>query len=411
MSTCSTGETGSQRDERRRRYLAKQERFVEAVAVMDGNILPAQQLGRQEESIHNNKANNNDSISCAELWINDNRPMCTLVTIGDVNMVKQRRQRLMMVNGSGRKVDDNDRTRDYDSDDTGSVGHKNEKLSRLEFLDDILSPYFDLRNRDVPAATKPGNESRCCSSSNLQQRFIAEGTETIRLLLQQQQQEQQMQVVAEKEENMNSHQSIQIESIFLKPNLFFESPVYLQHNVDVIIRERKKESSLLPSKQATPPFQILLASEETLSAVAGFTVSRGCLACGYIPHHRDEAWLLQFLQQQLLRHPTKQLRLLALDGITDTANAGSMIRCASAMGIQAVILSSDCCDAWYRRAIRVSMGHVFRVPIVRVTTLSQTIVALSQPPYTVLSYAAIVDDKAKITLHNLKAGTFQQSFV
>ena len=57
---------------------------------------------------------------------------------------------------------------------------------------------------------------------------------------------------------------------------------------------------------------------------------------------------------------------MALDGISDTANLGSLVRTLSTMGIDAIILNKYCCNAWYQRRFRVIMGNVFRVSIVRI---------------------------------------------
>ena len=43
-------------------------------------------------------------------------------------------------------------------------------------------------------------------------------------------------------------------------------------------------------------------------------------------------------------------------------NVGAIIRSAAALGIDGVLLTSDCSNPLYRRAIRVSMGTVFQVP-------------------------------------------------
>jgi tRNA G18 (ribose-2'-O)-methylase SpoU len=168
----------------------------------------------------------------------------------------------------------------------------------------------------------------------------------------------------------------------------------------------------------------MVGSEEALSAAAGFAISRGCLACGVVPAGRDEDWLLQYLRNLLQSESTssslkslsasaskvddptsstRHLRILALDGISDTANLGSMIRTASAFGVHAVLLSEGCCDAWYRRAVRVSMGHVFRVPTIRVPDLSHTLRKLAEGPYHVTSYAAVIDVSASL-LNDLKPG-------
>lgn len=67
-------------------------------------------------------------------------------------------------------------------------------------------------------------------------------------------------------------------------------------------------------------------------------------------------------RQNVLRDDRDSWRVLAIDTTYDTANLGGMIRSASAFGVDALLLSDDSCDAWYRRSVRVSMGHIFRVP-------------------------------------------------
>merc|ERR1712137_1542214 len=34
-------------------------------------------------------------------------------------------------------------------------------------------------------------------------------------------------------------------------------------------------------------------------------------------------------------------------------------------GVTALLLSKDCCDPWYRRSVRVSMGHIFNMPVIK----------------------------------------------
>ena len=103
------------------------------------------------------------------------------------------------------------------------------------------------------------------------------------------------------------------------------------------------------------------------------------------------------------------LRLLALDGISDAANMGSMIRCAAAFGIDALVLSRDCCDPWYRRSVRVSMGHIFHVPVVRVDDLSCTLCRLSSSN-NITSYAAVIDQDADCILERMERGQVPRSW-
>lgn len=55
-------------------------------------------------------------------------------------------------------------------------------------------------------------------------------------------------------------------------------------------------------------------------------------------------------------------RVAVLDGVCDTTNIGAIFRSAAALGVDALLLTPDCCDPLNRRAVRVSMGSVFLVP-------------------------------------------------
>jgi tRNA G18 (ribose-2'-O)-methylase SpoU len=56
------------------------------------------------------------------------------------------------------------------------------------------------------------------------------------------------------------------------------------------------------------------------------------------------------------------VRLLVAEGLTNVDNMGALFRGAAAFGIDGILLDPACCDPLYRKAIRVSMGHVLAVP-------------------------------------------------
>lgn len=284
-----------------------------------------------------------------------------------------------------------------------------------ESLSKLLEPYFNIqenKNNKKKTTEDEVNEYDDDDDDDQQRSkhrlFIAEGTETIRILIQQSKQKQERLLDCD-DLGVVFQPMIQVKSIFVKPTLFFDKPVYLRKDVDDLLTkqdqqqskddEEKKTTLSLPHPASSschrhhPGFHILVAKNETvLSRVAGYQISRGILACGVIPHDYTEEWLMKFVtwkQRQDGRQRNK-IRLLALDGICDTSNMGSMIRCASAFSIDAIILSNDCCDPWYRRSIRVSMGHIFKIPIVRVTDLATTIQAMSTRSG-IRSYAAILE--------------------
>ena len=55
-------------------------------------------------------------------------------------------------------------------------------------------------------------------------------------------------------------------------------------------------------------------------------------------------------------------RIAVLEKVVNPTNVGAIFRSAAALGMDAVLLTPDCSNPLYRRAIRVSMGTVFQIP-------------------------------------------------
>ncbi len=88
-----------------------------------------------------------------------------------------------------------------------------------------------------------------------------------------------------------------------------------------------------------------------LSEVVGFRVTRGILASASRPAPQDAAELI-----------ARSHRVAVLESLNDFENLGSLFRNAAAFGVDAVLLDPQTADPLYRRSVRVSMGHVLRVP-------------------------------------------------
>ncbi|MBK1785407.1 TrmH family RNA methyltransferase [Prauserella cavernicola] len=97
-----------------------------------------------------------------------------------------------------------------------------------------------------------------------------------------------------------------------------------------------------------------VTSADVMSEVVGFHLNRGVLAVA------DRA--PQPSPETILGHA----RVLAvLEGVGDHENLGALFRNAAALGVDGVLLGPGCADPLYRRSVRVSMGHVLRVPFAR----------------------------------------------
>jgi tRNA G18 (ribose-2'-O)-methylase SpoU len=120
-----------------------------------------------------------------------------------------------------------------------------------------------------------------------------------------------------------------------------------------------------------PDAPVYVVGQDLMDDLAGFPIHRGYLALGqYAPP--------KSLGEALTG---ERLRVLVLSGIANTDNMGGLMRNAAAFGVDAVILDSTCCDALYRKAIRVSVGGVLQVPHYRVANLVETLREHDLRPY------------------------------
>ena len=83
--------------------------------------------------------------------------------------------------------------------------------------------------------------------------------------------------------------------------------------------------------------------------------------------------------------------VLALDGVQDPGNVGTMLRTAEAAGFSGALLSPACADAFAPKTVRATMGSVYRVPVWR-GELAEALCALKERGFTVVSSELGGDD-------------------
>lgn len=100
---------------------------------------------------------------------------------------------------------------------------------------------------------------------------------------------------------------------------------------------------------------VYVAGQAVLDVVAGFHLHRGILALGEKPPATGLDAALSGLGMDVV--------VVAACGIGNHDNMGGLFRNAAAFGAGAVLLDAQCCDPFYRKAIRVSVGAVLRTPM------------------------------------------------
>ena len=120
----------------------------------------------------------------------------------------------------------------------------------------------------------------------------------------------------------------------------------------ILVDERRV--SLLPEQLGDRP--VYASPSKLIEDIVGYNFHRGILACG----HRQPQPAINTVMQQLPPCAT----IMACVGIQDPTNLGSILRSATAFGINAAILANQCSDPLSRRVLRVSMGATLKLPVI-----------------------------------------------
>jgi tRNA G18 (ribose-2'-O)-methylase SpoU len=122
---------------------------------------------------------------------------------------------------------------------------------------------------------------------------------------------------------------------------------------------------------------VYVADAATMDRIAGFHIHRGILAIARRPPPGDVAGLLAALPPAAL--------VVALAGIANHDNLGAIFRNAAAFGADGIVLDPTCCDPFYRKAIRVSVGAVLKTPFATAGSLDAMIEALVAGRFQILA--------------------------
>ena len=130
-----------------------------------------------------------------------------------------------------------------------------------------------------------------------------------------------------------------------------------------MLMERKHIEGQAADLIARCDVPVYTADREILASLTGYELTRGILCALRRPQLPKPEDVLQNAR-----------RVAVLCGIVDSTNVGAIFRSAAALGMDAVLVTPECCDPLCRRAVRVSMGTVFQTP----WTVIDSIVALQE---------------------------------
>jgi tRNA G18 (ribose-2'-O)-methylase SpoU len=153
--------------------------------------------------------------------------------------------------------------------------------------------------------------------------------------------------------------------------------------VDQALVSEERLAEMRPHLSDTVPTFVL--PHALAKALVGYNFHTGVLACG---RRRPGPEL-----QAIVNGAGERLTLLVCPAVNDPDNLGSMIRTATAFGVDGIVLGRECADPFSRRVLRVSMGNALFVPIVESRELEAELTTLRQSGVDLI--AAVLDDAAE----------------
>ena len=145
--------------------------------------------------------------------------------------------------------------------------------------------------------------------------------------------------------------------------------------------------------------RVYVMDEQKLNELIGFRFHQGVLAAGRPAPYRSVSSVPSAGKVTLIYCPE----------IHNAENLGAIVRVAAALGSTGLLLGPRCHSPFFRQAIRVSMGNVFRLPLYRCESDSEAIRQLHAA--NVQTIATVCPDEPMLRqfqLHPLETFPWQQ---
>lgn len=110
---------------------------------------------------------------------------------------------------------------------------------------------------------------------------------------------------------------------------------------------------------------VYVADRRLLESLTGFSLYQGLLACARMP--------APDLLDVVVARAARPRFFVATDGISNVENMGAIVRNAAAFGAQGLFLGETSAHPYLRRAVRSSMGAIFRMPVVEAVSLVEAL--------------------------------------
>ena len=131
--------------------------------------------------------------------------------------------------------------------------------------------------------------------------------------------------------------------------------------VESVILAERRAAEMGPI--APDDLPVYVVSQEMMNQIVGLKFHSGVLACA----RRKPRQTLD----QVGPKDRDRLTLVICPDISNVENIGSLVRLSAGFGADAMILGERCHDPFWRQSVRVSMGTIFRLPLLHTDDLSR----------------------------------------
>ena len=115
---------------------------------------------------------------------------------------------------------------------------------------------------------------------------------------------------------------------------------------------------------------VILGETSDIQQVIGYRMYQEVMAVARIPGSPT-------IDEVMMTSPRPWL-FVALDGLTNAENTGTIIRNCSGFGVSGLISGETSSDPYLRRSVRCTMGTIFNIPIIRPSSLAGTLKILKK---------------------------------
>jgi tRNA G18 (ribose-2'-O)-methylase SpoU len=140
--------------------------------------------------------------------------------------------------------------------------------------------------------------------------------------------------------------------------------------LSVLITQEWLEKYRKPLAARHEQVMVFVGSKELLETIVGFNLHQGIMALGKIPTQAN-------LHSVIVNSASPHL-FVAIDGLTNAENLGVLVRNCVAFGVQCILVGETSSSPYLRRAVRNSMGTVFKIPNVQCENLVKTLATLKK---------------------------------